>query len=327
MTGNIFINYRREESGHVAGRLHDSLAPRFGRNKLFMSQVAVCDALLAIIGPNWLSAKDETGQRRLDKPDDFITIEIGAALARNIPVVPVLVDGARMPKESELPAVLKPLARRQAVQIRHANFSSDAESLIKKLREALGYDSSERRRWRMLATKAIAATVVLFLVGWAGYEFVQKQKTAAVDARAQRERLIIEYKSSADRAMRSGDFDRALADYSEAIRLVPTNAQAFFGRGVAYAKKGDLDGAITNYTEVIRLEPRNALALANRGNDYFKKRDFDRAVADFNEANQLEPNKFAWAYCNRGLAKLKKNDSSGNADIEKARALDPSTCR
>lgn len=67
-----------------------------------------------------------------------------------------------MPKESELPAVLKPLARRQAVQIRHANFSSDAESLIKKLREALGYDSSERRRWRMLATKVIAATVVLF---------------------------------------------------------------------------------------------------------------------------------------------------------------------
>ncbi len=350
MTGNIFINYRREESSHVAGRLHDALAPRFGRNKLFMdvddipvgkdfddylkSQVAACDAMLAIIGPNWLSAKDEAGQRRLDKPDDFITIEIGTALARNIPVVPVLVDGAHMPKESELPAALKPLARRQAVQIRHANFSSDAESLIKKLSEALGYGSSGRR-WRIPAAKAVAATAVLFLVGWAGYEFVQKEKTAAVEttARAQRERLVkamvdaIEYKSSADQAVKSGDFDRAIAEYSEAIRLDPTNAKAFFGRGVAYAKKGDLDRAISNYTEVIRLEPWNALAFANRGNDYFKKGDFDRAIADFNEAIQLEPNKFAWAYCNRGNAKLKKSDSSGNADIEKARVLDPSTCR
>ena len=96
MAGNIFINYRRDESGHVAGRLHDSLAPTFGRNKLFMdvdnipvgrdfedylkSQVAACDAMLAVIGPNWLTAKDETGKRRLDNPDDFIVIEIGAAL-------------------------------------------------------------------------------------------------------------------------------------------------------------------------------------------------------------------------------------------------------
>jgi TIR domain len=88
MAGNIFINYRREESSHVAGRLHDSLAPTFGGNKLFMdvdnipvgrdfedylkSQVAGCDAMLAIIGPNWLTAKDETGQRRLDNPNDFV---------------------------------------------------------------------------------------------------------------------------------------------------------------------------------------------------------------------------------------------------------------
>ena len=151
MAGNIFINYRRDESGHVAGRLHELLAPTFGRNKLFMdvdnipvgrdfeehlkSQVAACDAMLAVIGPNWLAAKDETGKRRLDNPDDFIVIEIGTALTRNIPVVPVLVDGARMPKASELPDLLKLLARRQAIQVRHTNFSSDAEALVKKLRE------------------------------------------------------------------------------------------------------------------------------------------------------------------------------------------------
>ena len=132
MAGNIFINYRRAESGHVAGRLHDSLATTFGRDKLFMDvdnipvgrdfedhlnvQIAACDAMLAIIGPNWMNAKDESGQRRLDNPEDFVVIEIGAALARNIPVIPVLVDGARMPKASELPDSLKPLVRRQVLQ-------------------------------------------------------------------------------------------------------------------------------------------------------------------------------------------------------------------
>src|SRR5262252_8015296 len=144
MPGNIFINYRRDDSSGVAGRLHDSLAPKFGRDKLFMdvdnipvgrdfeehlnSQVAACDAMLAIIGPNWLTVKDETGKRRLDNPDDFVAIEIGAALTRNIPVVPVLVDGACMPKTSELPDSLKLLARRQAVEVRHTNFNRDAEA-------------------------------------------------------------------------------------------------------------------------------------------------------------------------------------------------------
>jgi hypothetical protein len=89
-------------------------------------------------------------------------IEIAAALARDIPVVPVLVDGARMPKASELPDSLKPLARRHAVQVRHTNFNSDAETLVKKLREALGY-----KRWRMLAKKAVWAIAILLLLGLA----------------------------------------------------------------------------------------------------------------------------------------------------------------
>jgi hypothetical protein len=74
------------------------VAPSRDFDEYLKSQVAACDAMLAIIGPNWLTAKDENGQRRLDNPEDFVVIEIGAALARDIPVVPVLVDGARMPK-------------------------------------------------------------------------------------------------------------------------------------------------------------------------------------------------------------------------------------
>ena len=119
MAGKIFINYRRDDSIGMAGRLHDRLAQTFGRDDLFMdvdhipvevdfvahlnSQVAACDVILVVIGRNWLKAKNKTGQRRLHQPEDFVAIEIAAALARDIRVIPILVDGARMPKESELP--------------------------------------------------------------------------------------------------------------------------------------------------------------------------------------------------------------------------------
>jgi hypothetical protein len=161
MAGKIFVNYRREDSIALAGRLHDRLIEAFGRDNLFMdvdnipvginfdeylnNQVAQCDAMLSVIGPSWLNAKDETNQRRLDKPDDFVAVEIAAALARsNILVIPVLVDGTRMPKASELPASLKPLALRNAIQVRNTNFGSDAEQLITKLREALALGRPER---------------------------------------------------------------------------------------------------------------------------------------------------------------------------------------
>src|SRR6516225_7370907 len=160
MAGKIFINYRRDDSIAIAGRLHDRLAEAFGRENLFMdvdnipvginfedylnNQVAQCDAMLSVIGPSWLNARDETNQRRLDKPDDFVAIEIAAALARNVLVIPVLVDGTHMPKASELPDTLKPFSLRNAIQLRNTNFGSDAEQLITRMREALALETPER---------------------------------------------------------------------------------------------------------------------------------------------------------------------------------------
>jgi hypothetical protein len=77
------------------------------------SQVAACKVLLAVIGPHWLDVKNEAGQRRLNQPKDFVAIEIAVALARGIRVIPVLIDGASIPKASELPDSLKPLVRRK----------------------------------------------------------------------------------------------------------------------------------------------------------------------------------------------------------------------
>ena len=198
MAVKVFINYRRDDSIGMAGRLHDRLGQTFGRDSLFMdvdnipvgrdfadylnSQVTACDAMLTVIGPNWLTAKDENGQKRLDNPEDFVVIEIGAALARNIPVVPVLVDGARMPKASELPGSLKPLVRRQAVEMRHAHFGKDAEALIARMGEVLGDelldsdqreapgDDGRRRAWltlkKHLISTAIGLVVGLLVSAW-----------------------------------------------------------------------------------------------------------------------------------------------------------------
>ena len=110
MDGAIFINYRRSMTAAAAGRLHDRLEHHFSKNDLFMDvdaiepgldfvitlneQVNRCRAFVAVIGPNWAGASDGAGQRRLDNPDDYVRIEIEAALQRNVRVIPVLVDGA-----------------------------------------------------------------------------------------------------------------------------------------------------------------------------------------------------------------------------------------
>ena len=179
MAGKIFINYRREDSIAIAGRLRDRLAEAFGGDNLFMdvdnipvginfeeylnNQVAQCDAMLSVIGPNWVNAKDETDQRRLDKPDDFVAIELAAALARNILVIPVLVDGTRMPKASELPASLKPFALRNAIQVRNTNFGSDAEQLITKMREALALGRPEHTEGLVLLSLTTTSVAVFLL--------------------------------------------------------------------------------------------------------------------------------------------------------------------
>jgi len=87
-------------------------------------------------------------------------------------------------------------------------------------------------------------------------------------------------------------------------------------------KKNDYDRAIADYSEAIRLDRNYAFAFNNRGLAYATKGDYDRAIPDYNEAIRLNA-KFATAFCNRGKAKLKINDTSGNEDIAKARQLDP----
>ncbi len=121
--------------------------------------------------------------------------------------------------------------------------------------------------------------------------------------------------------MDAGDYDSAIADYTEAIRLDPTRADAYFWRGEVYRGKDDFDSAIADYTQAIRLDPKDAVAYFERGIAYCVKGDYDSAIADYTEAIRLDP-KDARAYYGRGLAyQVKGQRAAAERDFAKAKEL------
>lgn len=154
--GRIFVSYRRDDSAYPSGWLFDKLAQHFGPEQVFKdidsiqlgddfvevvtAAVERCDVLLALIGRRWLTITDEDGRRRLDNPSDFVRLEIEAAITRNVRIIPILVDGARMPRADDLPPSLARLARRQALELSPANFTRDVSRLLKVLERTLTAD-------------------------------------------------------------------------------------------------------------------------------------------------------------------------------------------
>lgn len=151
----VFISYRRSDAAGTTGRIYDYLCREFGADDIFMDtegiepgvdfhdvltrQVASCQVLVAVIGPDWLSARNARDEQRLFLDDDYVRIEVATALERNIRVIPVLVEGALMPVADELPESLKMLARRNALELTHARFSTDISRLKTALDTALDY--------------------------------------------------------------------------------------------------------------------------------------------------------------------------------------------
>jgi hypothetical protein len=160
-SGGIFVSYRRQDARHVAGRLFDRLADRFGKSHVFMDVVSIepglefadaieeavsgCDVLLALIGQSWLGAVDEHGRRRLDNPDDLVLLEVTAALDQGVRVIPVLLDGTSAPRRDELPEVIAGLIRRNWVRLDHETFDSDVGGLMDVLDRIIRPDSGRGR--------------------------------------------------------------------------------------------------------------------------------------------------------------------------------------
>ncbi len=170
----IFISYRRQDSEAYVDRLYERLVQHFPPADVFMDvdnirpgadfmqvlkeAVAACDALMAVIGPGWLAAADETG-RRLDRHDDLVRIEIASALKQNKLVIPVLVGCARMPAAADLPGDLAALARRNAIEISRGHFDDDVQRLIAALKEAAPANRSIKRSADSEAARQKAAAL------------------------------------------------------------------------------------------------------------------------------------------------------------------------
>lgn len=141
----VFVSYRREDSAGWSGRIYDRLRDYFGDQRVFMDvdniplgedftavisqTLEQVDAVVVVIGPNWLRAMDADQRRRLDDPDDYVRREVAAALQRDITVLPVLVNGAQMPADRALPEDLQPLTVRNAVVISDLRFDDDVARL------------------------------------------------------------------------------------------------------------------------------------------------------------------------------------------------------
>jgi hypothetical protein len=177
---DVFISYRRDDTSGYAGRLYDQISAALGTEHVFMDvatiepgsdfvevieqRVGACDALIALIGKNWLASKDEQNRLRLGSSNDFVSVEITAALKRNVEVIPLLVNGAKMPSQQQLPESLQLLARHQAVEVSDAHFTRDVADVIQSLERRDKKPAIDVRK----QIKPGAAALVLLLLMAAG---------------------------------------------------------------------------------------------------------------------------------------------------------------
>lgn len=172
--GMIFISYRRDDTSGYAGRLDDQLSAHFGPSRIFrdvdtippgvdfvsavQAAIGSCQAVVALIGRDWLSIRDAGGQRRLDDPDDLVRVELEAALRHGVFLVPVLVEGARMPAPGELPESLAKLSHLNALEISDTRWEYDAGRLLERLGGVVGAPDGPIGRTRAEQPSAAAAT-------------------------------------------------------------------------------------------------------------------------------------------------------------------------
>jgi formylglycine-generating enzyme required for sulfatase activity len=174
MAGKIFINYRRDDSASHALNVAQYLENTFGKRNIFIDidrlraglkfktvledKLGQCKVMLAIIGPNWVDARDG-GSRRIDNPEDWVRVEIERALARNIPVIPVLVAGATLPSKTDLPPTLQPLIEHQCATVTTTGFRHEMAGLARDVA-----DLTVRRPWGRMAAAASALILGGYLV-------------------------------------------------------------------------------------------------------------------------------------------------------------------
>jgi hypothetical protein len=173
----FFICYRRRDSAGVAGRIRDRLVAEFGKEHVFFDvddirpganfvqaiteRVGKVAVVLIVIGRVWrVDPKASTTMQKAN-PTDIVRLEAATALASHATVLPIVVDGGKVPSAEELPPKLKQLAYINAVEITHHRFDEDIERLFEYLRPISGI---KKRGW--LLGIGVAVTVVVVVALW-----------------------------------------------------------------------------------------------------------------------------------------------------------------
>jgi hypothetical protein len=174
----IFVSYRRDDTQSATGRLCDKLQERFGVDRVFhdiesieagedfaatiTAKIAASSIVLVMIGRHWLDATGPGGRPRLFDPGDYVCLEIAAALEREIPVIPVLVEGALMPPAAALPARIEALAGRQAHEITEQRWQYDSDVLVGQLEAFVPPERAATEE----DTETLLQTLLPALAGW-----------------------------------------------------------------------------------------------------------------------------------------------------------------
>jgi glutamate transport system substrate-binding protein len=258
-SARVFISYRRQDCSGYTRLVHEHLEDGRGRGTVFMDLVAIqpgsdfvdvieqaisqCDVLVAMIGQRWLSAASPAG-RRIDDPNDFVRLEISTALERQIPVVPVLVEGAAMPRADQLPEALRPLARRNAVTLTDAGFADDVGRLAEELERLAPTGRGRLARSHLVGafaalTVAFATVAVLLGGGRSGSDSIatpQFPPGTSLDAIQRRGFLIVGTKSDLAGVGREKSLSTNPSGFEPDIAILL--ATGIFGGSTADAERG-----------------------------------------------------------------------------------------
>jgi TIR domain-containing protein len=286
----IFISYRREDSAAYAGRLYDRLSAHFGAEQVFMdvddiapgadfvdqidAKVGSCDAMVVVVGKDWLTARNAAGQLRLSDPNDFVGLEVSLALQRGVLVIPVLVAGAQMPKANELRADLRALARRNALTLNDQDFQRDADNLIDAIERLPNFkkptintaeDPRTALRKKLLRRLVWKVPLIILLVSFAVWWEWRKEQ--AYDTK-------IEASSAAFTGPWAGDVTYSWgAKYNESFFFQPEGNKLFGTAGFLGVKRGIEEGKIEGETISfrVRFDEVSGGDSRERNNYYFGK--------------------------------------------------------
>jgi formylglycine-generating enzyme required for sulfatase activity len=215
-SSKIFISYRRTDSAAYAQSIYARLSQEFSEDRVFMdvdtiqagadfqkaieAAISECDVMVALIGKKWIDG-DGPGTRRLEDAKDYVRLEISTALDRDVRVIPVLVDGMAMPDEQELPSSIRPITRRNALEISNTRFNYDLERLITAVRRVLdttksiqlakspdkSSESKNQPEWRRIRVSAtsigISSMAILLVLCGVWWAHQAQYRPAAISAK------------------------------------------------------------------------------------------------------------------------------------------------